>query len=336
MMKLLVVIAVLGQAQALRFQKEKKPGTDDAQVNFAKGDSATLLSQAQSSGFFTESNAQWMERQHKHEDQMRFQNELMHGCPADAEMKQCRPGCVEKGEAPLDKRGKPKFCKDSQFWKLHYQPSFNCSSVERIGATENYKVKTAAGMTGDGGKWVCDASKLRQKKECLVYSIGSNGQYDFEKSIHDKLNPNCEIHTMDRNHWRQYNRGAPPKYVNYHIKTIGEAPNTPVDSLITELGHSGREIDIFKIDCEGCEWRTYKSWFGANTNIRQILVEIHGTNEGKAGKEAHEFFHFLRKQGYVAFSREQNFAPVKDPGCQIEYSFVKVSPQFALGGVEIA
>ena len=45
---------------------------------------------------------------------------------------------------------------------------------------------------------------------------------------------------------------------------------------MTLLGHSPNTtvIDIFKFDCEGCEWDTYHDWLGYG--FRQILVENHG------------------------------------------------------------
>ena len=46
-----------------------------------------------------------------------------------------------------------------------------------------------------------------------------------------------------------------------------------MQETVKELGHENRVIDILKIDCEGCEWFTYKDWL--EFDIRQILVETH-------------------------------------------------------------
>lgn len=41
----------------------------------------------------------------------------------------------------------------------------------------------------DGGKWVCGLSSL--KKPCIVYSCGSQGDFSFEKAVHDRTG--CEV-----------------------------------------------------------------------------------------------------------------------------------------------
>ena len=35
-------------------------------------------------------------------------------------------------------------------------------------------------------KWVCDPYKLRAPSSCLVYSIGTDGKYEFENNVHKK------------------------------------------------------------------------------------------------------------------------------------------------------
>ena len=53
------------------------------------------------------------------------------------------------------------------------------------------------------------------------------------------------------------------------------------DETLDKLDRRDRTIDIFKIDCEGCEWSTYKDWIGFG--FRQILVETHGVPQPNGG-----------------------------------------------------
>merc|ERR1739838_448694 len=95
-----------------------------------------------------------------------------------------------------------------------------------------------------------------------------------------------------------------PKFMNYHVGRIGsDSQSKTLPQIVQDAGHSKRTIDLFKIDCEGCEWETFRSWFGSGVDIRQILVELHW----RANPEvAHEFFRFLFQQGYVIFIKEPN------------------------------
>ena len=50
---------------------------------------------------------------------------------------------------------------------------------------------------GDGGKYICGIELIPNAPEqpCVVYSIGSNNQWDFEESLYDKTN--CSVFTFD-------------------------------------------------------------------------------------------------------------------------------------------
>ena len=146
---------------------------------------------------------------------------------------------------------------------------------------------------------------------CLVYSVGSNGDFRFEEGLHNLLPGVCEIHTFDFtdysgrvphgkniyfHHW-----GLKPSYEESKATMNRFKQDVPLDQPFKtfeetkkELGHEGRPIDVFKIDCEGCEWLTYKDWIGAD--IRQILVEVH-----LVPIVAQDFFSDLQKAGYVTF-----------------------------------
>jgi hypothetical protein len=87
------------------------------------------------------------------------------------------------------------------------------------------------------------------------------------------------------------------------------------------LGHENRTIEIFKIDCERCEWSnyTYKDWISAD--IRQILVENHGVPSPVKGNNWHHESMEIAEY-YDAFTAN-NFAMY----C-IECSYIKLHPDF--------
>merc|ERR1711865_933083 len=122
-----------------------------------------------------------------------------------------------------------------------------------------------------------------------------------------------------------YTPKAPPKYVQYHIFTVGNKPpvSKSVSQIVSELGHNKRVIDVLKIDCESCEWSTYRSWLDGRIFIRQILVEVHRSYDTKT---IHSFFKFLFDHGYVIFHKEPNIAASK--GNEIEFAFLKLDTTF--------
>lgn len=205
----------------------------------------------------------------------------------------------------------------SNFYQTYYEPDFSCRHERRIG------------KIGDGGKWVCDPHRLFRNKtaNCLVYSVGSEGDFSFENSVRASIGSHCEIHTFD---FGNYSAAASKlnHVTNYHQWGLSSISHTDsrgniyktIDQTVRDLHHEGRTIDIFKIDCEGCEWATVKSWMGANVVLRQILVELHQVQV----PGTMEFFELLHDNNYVVFHKEPNIQYWQIGGGAIEYSFLKL------------
>jgi hypothetical protein len=85
------------------------------------------------------------------------------------------------------------------FWNFFNQePVMSCPHLKKVGGL------------GDGPKWTCDPERLTRiaqrrqaanpsskESNCLVYSIGSAGNYRFENGLYNQLGPLCEIHIFD-------------------------------------------------------------------------------------------------------------------------------------------
>lgn len=202
------------------------------------------------------------------------------------------------------------------------EPNWNCHIQTRIGL-----------RYGDGGKFVCGKSSYFQEKPCLVYSVGSNGDFSFETDV--KYTFGCEIHTFDpTGNTPLYSSLAREAGVTFHSLGLSNNRSSMMNSvtnttsqllsfpeIVELLGHTKRHIDILKIDCEGCEWGAFPEiWQGIQNNqytVGQVQVEVHGTDPS----QLHPFFDACEANDFFLFHKERNHWGCDGYLC-VEYSFI--------------
>jgi hypothetical protein len=227
------------------------------------------------------------------------------------------------------------------FYQNHYEPDFACRHEQRLG------------QRGDGGKWVCDPHRLQKYKggkdidiPCLVYSVGSCGDVSFEEAVKADIGSHCEIHVFDMADYSAVVEKTGAIFHQWGVSdhTFKDTRGLVYKSLqetVQELGHVGRTVDIFKTDCEGCEWDTYPAFFESGVELRQILIELHSTMEGKGIynpmplPQSVDFFDSMYRHGYVIFHKEVNIQHWEARQC-IEYAFLKLHKDFFNGIPELS
>jgi hypothetical protein len=100
------------------------------------------------------------------------------------------------------------------------------------------------------------------KAGCLIYSVGSGGKWQFEDGMYEMLNGLCEIHVFDPGNFAKDRTDLDERNIHFHkwgFKSSYDESYKPVvnygvfftvQDTLKKLGHEGRTIDIFKIDCE--------------------------------------------------------------------------------------
>ena len=224
-------------------------------------------------------------------------------------------------------QGEDKLARMAQWFQQNVESVFNCLNKQRIGGS---------GL-GDGPKFVCDPMTVAKKPGCLIYSIGSNGKYEFEDFWAELSDGKCEVHTFDfGNYERKGDKSK--KNIHYHRLGLGtpEEASKPFydpksqqnvtiksfDQIIKDLGHQNREIDLLKIDCEGCEYKTFQDL--TTKNIGQINIEVHLVK----GQLTHDMFDAFRANNYAMYSKEFNVMTPKGKGSLVEFSFIRLHPDF--------
>jgi FkbM family methyltransferase len=148
----------------------------------------------------------------------------------------------------------------------------------------------------DGGKWLCglqEVHTLRSERgktygvhqlyndttKCIVYSMGSNNEFSFERRIRT-VAPGCEVHTFDPTVVESGD--GKDAYDTYHGdygfggKDATKGLSFPIKSIATimnELKHT--HVDYLKVDVEGYEWNFLSEVEWGSTRVGHILIELH-------------------------------------------------------------
>ena len=97
-----------------------------------------------------------------------------------------------------------------------------------------------------------------------------------------------------------------------------------LNDIVDKLGHRGRELSVFKIDCERCEWDTFETWLDAGVHIREILAEVHaGTELPSDNPVARQFMAFMFERNMLIFHKEPNVKYSGGNSLCVEYGFVR-------------
>ena len=136
------------------------------------------------------------------------------------------------------------------------------------------KNKIRIGGKRDGGYVMLDDINNTN----VAYSIGVAGTYTFEESLL-RINPNMNIFMYDHTI-----SGIKSNNTKLHFKRIGlrsESDNETnylrtMNQMIIENGHINEKDMVLEIDCEGCEWKSFKDMpQGILEKFSQIIVEYH-------------------------------------------------------------
>ncbi|KAI0049038.1 hypothetical protein FA95DRAFT_1489947 [Auriscalpium vulgare] len=219
-----------------------------------------------------------------------------------------------------------------------FPPAFNCPhDIERVGTL------------GDGGKWVCGLERLRDKQDCVVYSVGSPADASFEAELLARTK-HCQLYLYDpssssppRGPWDSRGR------VHFHRWGVaGFDAHASSDknkfytlqSLMRANGHA--HVDLLKIDLEGWEFDAMTAFVNSLANpdappadadfppasmpVGQMLLELHLWN--RRFVDVLKWWTALEDAGLRAVSREPNLVYQnynKEQGAELaEYTFLNV------------
>lgn len=192
------------------------------------------------------------------------------------------------------------------WWLL--EPYYDCELKTRLG-----------NAVDDGAKYICNQHHLARLPSCLYYGFGVANEISFDLEISKTLD--CEMFVFDPTPSVATSgivHRLSEAEIFYHSWGIGKTddqiqlegqmvPAYRLATIMQMLGHTGRVIDILKIDVEGAEWDVLEDLLAEcdpeQPVAYQLLVELHGPTLARILPLRRH----LERCGYRMFSKDTNF-----------------------------
>ncbi|CAG0898376.1 unnamed protein product [Cyprideis torosa] len=125
-------------------------------------------------------------------------------------------------------------------------------------------------------KYYCNLGLIKRltNSRPLIYSLGSNNQWDFEEFVYNFFDQKADIYTFSI----EQAGNKKPHWLRYHQVAIGLEKN--ITQLHQELGYAGKPIHLLKVDIEGFEQLVLADLFGPDgktcmLEIWHLNMEMH-------------------------------------------------------------
>ena len=199
---------------------------------------------------------------------------------------------------------------------------------------------TRYGGIHDGNKVLCGVESLELSPRCIVYSLGSSNNFNFELDLLKRTT--CEIHTYDctsgppgnpieRLHFHKICMGEPSPLQSFIFPNKGTQQHAQLSntSLVQSFGqilkdNNHTHLHVLKMDIEGGEYSVFTDLLHhpASTNLPyQISFESHWWDRDIYHATMHQqMFTQLWRSGYRFLQHEDN------PGDQtcVEWTVMRV------------
>ncbi|KAJ3333611.1 hypothetical protein HDU76_006101 [Blyttiomyces sp. JEL0837] len=198
-------------------------------------------------------------------------------------------------------------------------PTHECDTLKLQRFGVNAYGKQPGELHPDGPKWMCPEYFETGSEQCVIFSVGSRGDFAFETSIKQFVGDRCKIYTFDcTGSWENPVTEFHPWCISGQNEVIDGRVFKTLDTMMADVGVT--KIHLFKIDVDGFEWPIMDVMESAPVEAlpKQMLIELHlapwpyspGVDKTKNEtwiKPSVKTYKQLRRLGYSIAFRELNF-----------------------------